>query len=765
MICRGGRRICSLLCVVAAAALPLSRAHATTFVRMDEQDLAARAAAVVIATVESVQSETAADGAIITAVVLLPERVLRGTLPAGPVTLHERGGAIGGRTEHIFGSPDYQVGEHVLVFLSRGGDGALRTTAMAMGKYDIEDGAGGDLVARRTFESEVAVLDPVTGKLEPGDKVETANLSTILRHLSGATPSPSPLRSVDRTVHASAERRLAQSPFTYLGDASRWFEPDAGLPVTFGIDARGDTAIGPDASMAAAVDAMAAWSEVDGAAVQLVDGPLDEAMPFAGCDGQTRVVFNDPFDEIDTPVDCRGVLGIGGFCQSAETRTVNGTEFKRIELGKVLIADGFAGCAFWTPCNLAEVLTHEIGHALGLGHSKDTTATMRPSANFDGRCANLAADDIAGLRSLYPLVATPTRTPTATAAPPTRTGAPATRTPTRMATKTRTSTPRSTPTRRVPGQSDVSGRIRYYANSVGVPGATVTLHGAGGVQRTTTGNGGEYIFSGVSNGAWSVEPTRAGDMSVAVNALDAAWILQVIAGTRTLTAIQRMACDVSGDGTLSALDAARILQFETGTLARLPAADMCQSDWLFAPVAASEPGQVMAMPSLAADGCQRGAVVLDSLQNDARGLNLEAAVFGDCTGNWRPAGSAVANDAPAGTELAMPPLRRRPGGRWLQPVGVRAPDGAHSLELELRYDDTRLQFVGVRSVNLGDLSLVSARSPQPGRIIIAAASADAFPADGRPLAIVEFASAEHDISPRSVRPFTANVDELVMIGR
>jgi hypothetical protein len=122
MIWVGGRRICSLLCVVAAC-LPLSRAAATTFVRMDERDLAARAVAVVIGTVESVEGETAADGAIVTAVVLLPERVLRGTLPPGRVTLRERGGTVGGRTEHVFGSPDYQVGQRVLVFLSRGGDG------------------------------------------------------------------------------------------------------------------------------------------------------------------------------------------------------------------------------------------------------------------------------------------------------------------------------------------------------------------------------------------------------------------------------------------------------------------------------------------------------------------------------------------------------------------------------------------------------------------------------------------------------------------
>src|SRR5690242_19947801 len=129
MIWLGGRRIWWLLCVVAAACLPFSIAKATTFVRMDERDLAARAVAVVIGSVESVDSETAADGTIYTAVVLVPERVLRGTLPAGRITLHEPGGTVGGRTEHIFGSPDYQVGQNVLVFVSRTGDGTLHTTA------------------------------------------------------------------------------------------------------------------------------------------------------------------------------------------------------------------------------------------------------------------------------------------------------------------------------------------------------------------------------------------------------------------------------------------------------------------------------------------------------------------------------------------------------------------------------------------------------------------------------------------------------------
>lgn len=39
---------------------------------------------------------------------------------------------------------------------------------------------------------------------------------------------------------------------------------------------------------------------------------------------------------------------------------------------------------------------HEVGHALGLGHSSDESATM-----FDYCCAPLSPDDAAGMQSLY----------------------------------------------------------------------------------------------------------------------------------------------------------------------------------------------------------------------------------------------------------------------------------------------------------------------------------------------------------------------------
>jgi hypothetical protein len=107
---------------------------------------------------------------------------------------------------------------------------------------------------------------------------------------------------------------------------------------------------------------------------------------------------------MDPPVNCTGTLAMGGFFRSTtESRVVNGTTFMRILDGNVVFNDGWQGCGFYeTFANFAEVATHELGHVLGLGHSGDPTATMFAEAHFDGRGAALRADDLAGLRTIYP---------------------------------------------------------------------------------------------------------------------------------------------------------------------------------------------------------------------------------------------------------------------------------------------------------------------------------------------------------------------------
>jgi hypothetical protein len=79
---------------------------------------------------------------------------------------------------------------------------------------------------------------------------------------------------------------------------------------------------------------------------------------------------------------------------------------------------GSSGCA--SGAYIEDVATHELGHSLGLGHSSVTEATMYPTYN---RCTTTmrspSADDLAGLKLLYPSTGSSTNTaPTVTIASP-----------------------------------------------------------------------------------------------------------------------------------------------------------------------------------------------------------------------------------------------------------------------------------------------------------------------------------------------------------
>jgi cysteine-rich repeat protein len=117
-------------------------------------------------------------------------------------------------------------------------------------------------------------------------------------------------------------------------------------------------------------------------------------------------------------------------------------------------------------------------------------------------------------------------------------------------------TPTPTP---VPVQTyAVSGHVHSYGSGAPVEGVEVYLSGPTPQVASTDSSGG-FAFTGLGEANWTLEPRKQGGGN-AISALDAVYVLQGVVGLRPLDSTQRLACDTSGDGALTTLDAVFILQ-------------------------------------------------------------------------------------------------------------------------------------------------------------------------------------------------------------
>lgn len=387
-----------------------NQALATTAVVPRDDDMVVESRAIVTGKVVSLS--TAVDPKtelVYTYVRVALNTVLKGQIANSEIVLKELGGETPDHGTLIFGSPRFEVGREVFLYLSTWPDGSLRVHQGFLGKFDItRDASTGRSFVERRLEDHNIVMTVDSGNGTNRSELEA--YTALVAHLVEANENK--MRHFEAQyyqgvpINAQPAEFEPSAGFTPLwallnpSSPARWFEADNNQPINFYVNPAGAPSFAVvQEDMQAAMDA---WSKAGGLIHVTYGGPT------TGCgvlvaDGLNTISFNNCDGYFAASQSCSGLLAVSGIVRyiPSQTRTVGGVTYgKAVEAN--MSFNPYALCNFTNRCQIQEVATHEMGHALGLGHSSDVTATMSPYAHFDNRCSSLMQDDVVGIDAVYP---------------------------------------------------------------------------------------------------------------------------------------------------------------------------------------------------------------------------------------------------------------------------------------------------------------------------------------------------------------------------
>lgn len=145
-----------------------------------------------------------------------------------------------------------------------------------------------------------------------------------------------------------------------------------------------------------------------------------------------------------------------------------------------------------------------------------------------------------------------------------------------------------------------------------------------------------FFSAEVAPGAWEISPDFGTSGGSQIESSDAAAVLVASVGMIAMPEQMSLAADVSGNGLLSAYDAALILLRAQGNSQPFPAAIACGSAWLFVPEPVTVQNQIIKKPAVGSGSCVRGAVSYAPLVGNASSQDFVAVLIGDVDGSWQP---------------------------------------------------------------------------------------------------------------------------------
>jgi hypothetical protein len=349
------------------------------------------------------------------------EQLVKGYVAGSTVVIRVLGG-IGpdGIGLRVWGTPVFHQGERVILFLAPRPDGTYGILHLMLGAFHEVPNKGERLAVRDLTETievvpEWGLLDqgPMLA-LDPPREFESF-VEWLTDRVAGRQTEADYFRPEVTAPDLPSEPSrapLLEDPCTHLGFRS--FEVDRGRPVKWQVDLRGFD--GKGSGRRAFARSRKAWAETEAGALRLTDaGPTAVAAGLSSQDGRNSLLFNDPRQQIEGVYRCSsgGVLAIAGIWYDSgrgqDCRLVNlgekgrfrGQQFLKILSADIVTNEGSACFFRKNPTGTSEVLTHELGHTLGLSHTPVVEAIMFGPVRDDERGAALHAADQSALALIY----------------------------------------------------------------------------------------------------------------------------------------------------------------------------------------------------------------------------------------------------------------------------------------------------------------------------------------------------------------------------
>ncbi len=370
-------------------------AHAVTYVRIADQDLADQSPVIAEVRVLAVDPSPGAARPVTDYQVEIVD-LISGYLPGSSIVVRVAGGRLpDGGGLYVPGAPRFVEGETALLFLGPRADGTYQIRHLMLGAFRIAELDGGQ-VAQRDLSEAHELLPPGEQDREPERLRDLERFRAWLEDRARGTERPA-----DYWLEAPADGLpIPFEKYRLLGPG-RWTTFDGGGSQEWRAHSGGQPGQ-PGGGFTQFSRALAAWTNHPTTPIRYTYGGTTSATGgMTTADNVNGILFDDPNDLIDDVYSCAtgGVLARGGFWYGGQ-HNHNGTTFLTIREGDIVTNDGIA-CTFPGNKKAEELFAHELGHTLGLGHSSDSGALMWFYIHNDGRGARLSTDDKNGIIFIY----------------------------------------------------------------------------------------------------------------------------------------------------------------------------------------------------------------------------------------------------------------------------------------------------------------------------------------------------------------------------